>query len=73
MWDTCLLGNWKKFFSPIFLQFYFTAGCFYAYKIKDINLGKPTPRRLYPHITPQKPNVFIIEGYLISNVYTARY
>ena len=35
-------------------------------------MGQPALHRLYPHMSPQPQKHFIIEGHLISNVYTAR-
>ena len=40
----------------------------YGFQIININLGKPTPNRLYPYMTPQTNEFFTIECYFISNV-----
>ena len=45
----------------------------YVFQIQNINLGQPTPQRMYPYMNPQTHQFLIIEGYLISNVNTVRY
>ena len=55
------------FFFSFFFSSYLPDGCFYAFKIKYINLGQPTLHRLYPYMTPQTHKIIIIEGHLISN------
>ena len=46
----------------------FFPGFSYEFQIQNINLGQPTPHRLYSHMTPQAHNFFIIEGQFICNL-----
>ena len=73
---TCLLDEWNQRVTTWYqyksFLFLLTAVCFDEFKIKNINLGRTTPHRLYPHITPQTHKQIIIEVHLISNMYTAR-
>ena len=41
-------------------------------KTLNMDMGKTTLNRLYPHMPPQTSIFLVIEGQLISNVYTAR-
>ena len=52
------------FLFPLFFFF----GCAYEFQLQNINRGQPTPQIMYPYMTPQTPQIFIIEGYLISNM-----
>ena len=48
--------------------FFLLFSLFNASKIKYINMGQPTPYRLYPHMTPQTHIFLIIKVCLIYNV-----
>ena len=65
IWYTRLLGDWKQFINTygisihiIIILGFMNRWFFYAFKIQNINMVKPTPRVLYPHITPQTHNFF---------------
>ena len=78
VWYKCLIGNRNQritthgiSISLLLLIFVLnTAGCFYAFKTKNINMGQPTPHGIYPHMTPQTHMPSIIEYHLIFNMYT---
>ena len=67
--------NWNELLSSMVSAsgFFFPSGYSFAFQIQNINLGQPTPQRLYPYMTSQTHQFLIIEGYLISNVNTIWY
>ena len=69
MCDTWFLGDWEQMYYHTLSSFLnWSAVCFYASKIQNINLGQATTHRLYQHMPPQAHKCVIIEVQLISNV-----
>ena len=61
------------FFLFLSVFSFLSAGHFYAFKIKNINMLQPAPRELYLYMNPQTHTFVIIEGRFIYNVQTTGY
>ena len=77
VWYKFLLGDWNRFITTYgiivsLLLFIFFSCCFYAFKIRNINIYKPTLHGMYPYMTPQTQKNVVIEGHLISNLWTVQ-